>query len=444
MNIAIVGAGAAGLAAAYDLGKAGHKVTIYEAAPEVGGLAAGFKAPHWDWTLEKFYHHWFGTDKSILGLIQELGWSDQVLFPRPVTVIFFKGKFYPFDSMFTNMPLFLLTHFSPIDVLRFGIAGAYLRFSPNWKPLEQVTADKWTREKFGANIYNLIWRPMLVGKFGEENLKVVNMAWLWARLHSRTTRLGTFVGGFQTFLNKLAEVVKAQGTHIKLNRPVNRIARGENGKLIVTTPDGDETFDAVISTSSPALMARLAPDLPAEYSAKLKGLKSMGAVVMVIALDRQLTPYYWHNLPKEAGFPFLSLVEHTNFLGPEHYGGDHLIYCGDYLDPSHEYFKLDIDALFEKFAASLTRFNSAFERSWVKDYWLSRTPYAQPIPPINHSQNIPAIRTPLKGLYFASMSQVYPWDRGTNYAVEIGRRTAAMVMEDGVQGNNETSKRVDE
>jgi hypothetical protein len=128
----------------------------------------------------------------------------------------------------------------------------------------------------------------------------------------------------------------------------------------------------------------------------------------------------------------------------EHYGGDHLIYCGDYLDPTHEYFKLDIDALFEKFAASLTRFNPAFERSWVKDYWLSRTPYAQPIPPINHSQNIPAIRTPLKGLYFASMSQVYPWDRGTNYAVEIGRRTAAMVMEDGGQGNNETSKRVDE
>src|SRR6185436_18787130 len=153
MKIAIIGAGPAGLAAAYDLTRAGHQVIIYEGAPNVGGLAAGFKAPHWDWALEKFYHHWFGTDHSILGLIQELGWSDQVLFPRPVTVIFFKGKFYPFDSMFTNMPLFLLTHFSPIDVIRFGIAGAYLRFSPNWKPLEAVTADEWTREKFGKNIY---------------------------------------------------------------------------------------------------------------------------------------------------------------------------------------------------------------------------------------------------------------------------------------------------
>src|SRR5713101_378267 len=98
MNIAIVGAGAAGLAAAYDLGKAGHKVTIFEAAPEVGGLAAGFKAPHWDWTLEKFYHHWFATDKSILGLIDELGWRHQVLFPRPYTVAYVNGKFEPLDS----------------------------------------------------------------------------------------------------------------------------------------------------------------------------------------------------------------------------------------------------------------------------------------------------------------------------------------------------------
>ena len=98
MRIAIIGAGPAGLAAAYDLGRARHQVTIFEGAPTVGGLASGFKAPHWDWTLEKFYHHWFASDAAILGLIDELGWSDQVLFPRPITAIYHDGKFYPFDS----------------------------------------------------------------------------------------------------------------------------------------------------------------------------------------------------------------------------------------------------------------------------------------------------------------------------------------------------------
>jgi len=431
MRIAIVGAGAAGLAAAYDLTRRGHAVTVYEAAPEVGGLAAGFKAPHWDWTLEKFYHHWFASDKSILGLIKELGWSDQVLFPRPYTVIYWEGKFYPFDSIFTNIPLFLLRHFPLIDVIRYGLAGAYVRFSPWWKPLEKVTADEWTRRWFGARVYATQWRPLLVSKFGEENLKVVNMAWLWARLHSRTTRLGTFAGGFQVFLNKLADVVRARGGDIRLSCAVSGIRPAVDSTLTVETAAGADPFDAVLSTSSPALMARLVPDLPAAYSETLRALKSMGAVVLILALDRALTEkFYWHNLPKEAGFPFLSLVEHTHYIDAQHYGGDHIVYCGDYLNPDHEYFKLSKEELLERFLPALQRFNPDFDRSWVRDTWLWKTPYAQPVPALNHSRNIPDIRTPLRGLYFASMSQVYPWDRGTNYAVEIGRRAARMIAED--------------
>jgi protoporphyrinogen oxidase len=430
MKVAIIGAGAAGLAASYDLSRWGHAVTIYEAAAEVGGLAAGFKAPHWDWTLEKFYHHWFQSDKHILGLIDELGWRDQVVFPRPYTVIYYEGRFHPFDSMFTNMPLFLLRHFSPIDVLRFGLAGAYLRFWPRWQPLEKVTASEWTRRRFGARLYEAIWKPMLVGKFGEENLGVVNMAWLWARLHSRTTRLGTFKGGFQVFLNRLADVVRSRGADIRLGGPVTGIQRNADETLTVQTASDAASFDAIVSTSSPALMARLAPDLPAAYSEKLRAMKSMGAVVLVLALRRRLTKYYWHNVPKEAGYPFLSLVEHTNYIGPEHYGGDHLVYCGDYLDRDHEYFGLSQDDLLGRFLPALERFNPDFERAWVKESWLWKTPYAQPVPPVHHSQNIPAIRTPVRGLYFASMSQVYPWDRGTNYAVEIGRRTARMIAAD--------------
>ena len=427
-HIAIIGAGPAGLAAAYDLTKAGYKVTIYEGAPEVGGLASGFKAPHWEWTLEKFYHHWFQSDSSILGLIKELGWSDQVLFPRPFTVAYVNGKFEPLDSPLMALKFFLF-NFPLIDMIRFGFATLYLRLTPWWQPLERVTADAWTRKWYGERVYKTFWRPLLVGKFGEENLEVVNMAWLWARLHARTTRLGTFVGGFQKFLDNLAEVVKKQGAMIKLNTMVTGIKK-DGDRIRIEYRSGYEIVDAAISTSSPSLMSRIAPDLPSEYASKLSSLKSMGAVVMVITLKNRLTNYYWHNLPKEAGFPFLALVEHTNYVDPKHYGGDHIIYCGDYLNPDHEYFKLSKEELLEKFLPAIKRFNENFDRSWVKDVWLWKTNYAQPVPPVNHSQNIPPLRTPLKGLYFASMSQVYPWDRGTNFAVEIGREVAKMVMED--------------
>jgi protoporphyrinogen oxidase len=431
-RVAIIGAGPAGLVAAYDIQRAGHRATVFEGAPEVGGLAAGFKAPHWDWTLEKFYHHWFASDRYILGLIKELGWSEDVLFERPYTVVYFDGKFQPLDSYLQALK-FSLRHFALWDVARFGAVGVYLRLTPRWQPLERVTADSWMRRWVGPKVYDTLWKPLLVGKFGEENLDVVNMAWFWARLKARTTRLGTFAGGFQAFLNRLADVVRGQGGEVRLSSPVQQIVRtpsGGDGRLAVQTASGFETFDAVISTSSPAAMARLAPDLPESYSGKLRALKSMGAVVLVLTLEHQLTNYYWHNLPKEAGFPFLAMVEHTNFMRPEHYGGDRIIYCGDYLNPDHEYFGLSKEQLLERFLPALQRFNPAFDRSWVKESWLWKTGYAQPVPPVNHSRNIPPLCTPVPGLYFASMSQVYPWDRGTNFAVEIGRRAAAMVVED--------------
>jgi protoporphyrinogen oxidase len=435
-RVGIIGAGVAGLSAAYDLSRQGFRVTILEASSQVGGLAAGFKADHWEWTLEKFYHHWFASDHHMLGLIEELGWSDQVLFPRPYTVVYHQGQFYPLDS-YSEALKFTLKHFSLPDLVRFGLVGLYLRLSPRWQPLERVTADAWMRRWAGERVYNTLWRPLLVGKFGEENLDVVNMAWLWARLHARTTRLGTFVGGFQVFLDKLADRLHTMGVDIRLDHRVTAIKAAGNAstppvrnQVTLELPGGGETFDAVISTSSPALMARLAPDLPESYSASLRSLKSMGAVVLIMSLSQRLTEYYWHNLPKEAGFPFLAMVEHTNFIGPEHYGGDHIIYCGDYLKPDHEYFSLTKEELLEIFLPALKRFNPRFERSWLKESWLWKTPYAQPVPPLNHSQNIPPLRTPLPGLYFASMSQVYPWDRGTNFAVEIGRQVAGMVIED--------------
>jgi protoporphyrinogen oxidase len=137
---------------------------------------------------------------------------------------------------------------------------------------------------------------------------------------------------------------------------------------------------------------------------------------------------YWFSLPKREGIPFLALVEHTNMIDPRHYAGDHLLYLGDYLPPEHRYFELSAEQLLDEFAPHLQKFNAAFDRSWVTGAWVHKAKYAQPVPPVGYAAMIPATRTPLPGLFFASMSQVYPWDRGTNYAVELGRRVAGEMM----------------
>ena len=426
MKIAIIGAGFGGLAAAYDLRNAGHEVTIFEAADYVGGLASGFKEPTWDWWVEKFYHHWFQSDKSMLGLIKELGWEDKVYFPRPYTVLLYKGKWYPFDSILNTL-LFPGLGYG-LNKIRFGFVGLYLRLTNNWQALDKYTAHEWMQKYAGRQVYEKMWEPLLIGKFGPY-YKDVNMAWMWARLKARSTRLGTFEGGFQNFANMFANKLREQGVVIRLGAGVKSIEREQAGLSVIS--DGkSESFDQVLVTTSPSLMARLCPDLPKEYLKGLLGLKSMGAVVMVLALKHRLSEqgYYWFNLPKEAGYPFLALVEHTNFLPPEKFGGDHIVYAGDYLEVGHEYFSMNDGQLLERFIPAFKKFNPAFDRDWIKKIRVFKTNYAQPVPLVNHSKNIPAIQTPIDGLYFASMSQVYPWDRGTNFAVEIGRKAAKMIM----------------
>jgi len=429
-NIAIIGAGIGGMAAAYDLVKAGHKITIYEASDQVGGLASGFKEPHWDWWVEKYYHHWFATDRFMLQLIAELGWQDEVLFPRPYTVVYHRGKFYPFDSIPKAIAFPGLGW--GVNKIRFGLVGLYLRLTNNWKPLERVTVDAWMRKWAGNRVYELMWQPLVIGKFGERYAGQVNMAWMWARLKARTTRLGTFQGGFQAFANRFAGRLEEMGVNIRLATQVNRIISSPQGGLELETSEGLARFDQILATSSPALLARLAPELPPDYLQGLLNLKSLGAVVMVLALKQRLSEegYYWYNLPKSAGYPFLALVEHTNFVSPEHFGGEHIVYVGDYLETDHEHFRLSQEELLQRFLPALALFNPQFQSDWVRKAWLFRTSYAQPVPLVDHSRNIPKIQTPIPGLYFASMSQVYPWDRGTNFAVEIGRR-AARIMRGG-------------
>ncbi len=433
LNIGIIGAGASGLAAAWEFARAGHGVDLFEAADRVGGLAAGFKDENWDWALEKFYHHWFANDDDILGLAEEMGMRDQVIFPRPKTSYWLDGKIV--RSEISPSALFL--PLSPLALLRMGLAGLALKFTSNWQPLERVTADQWMRRRMGAEAYEKFFRPLLIGKFADA-YDQVPMSFMWARIVKRTLKLGTYRGGFQAFLDELARQLREMGVKIRLNTRVDRLSvRG--GGPAVQTGDVSRRFDIVLSTTSPRLLLKMAPDLAStSYGKGAAALKSIGGLCVVFALKRPLMPddTYWLNLPAttadkaKGDFPFLALVEHTNYIAPEHYGGDHIVYCGDYVPPDHEYFQLKEADLVARFLPALRKINPAFQPDWIRKWWLWRAPYAQPVPELNHSRRIPDLRTPLPGLYWASMSQVYPWDRGTNYAVEIGRRAARRAMSD--------------
>ena len=419
-STAILGAGALGLTVALRLAQRGHAVTVIEREPLPGGLAAGFEIEPGMW-LEKFYHHLFRSDRRAVAMIEELGLGDRLEWKAPVTATLRDGRLHQLDSPASLM------RFSPLPVadrLRMGAALATLKAMPNPRLLEGQTAASWTRRWMGRAAYDVVWEPLLRGKFGDAAPEIA-MPWFWARVHDRTQQLGYLRGGFQQLYDGLAEGVRQAGGEIRFGTSVTSV-KTDGDQLSVETDGGTERFDRVVSTLATRLTARLVPELPQEWRDRHEWGRAYGAHCTILALDRPLTSAYWLNM-NDPGYPFMALVEHTNYRPPAEYGGRHLVYLGNYRPMDDPLMTASRDAVLDEFLPHLKRLNPEFDRSWLTDAWTFAAPFAQPIVTVDYRDHIPPFATPIPNLWVASMFQVYPHDRGQNYSIALAERLVAAI-----------------
>ncbi len=419
MEYAVLGGGALGLMTAYRLAQAGQTVMLFEQEEMAGGLAAGFRIGE-SW-LEKFYHHIFRSDKTVIKIIEELGLGERLDWSSPRTVSFINGKNYQLDS-----PLSLL-RFRPWrfdERIRVGTVMAFLKVAnPNW--LEGQTADAWLRKWMGKRAYSMVFEPLFLGKFGTLYDKIA-LPWFWARIHDRTTQLGYLGGGFQDIYERLAERIRQLGGKVLLGNTVEKVERVD-GRWNVQTSQGAWSFDRVVSTFPTRLTCRLVPELPAEYREKYEWGQAYGAHCLILALDRQLTDSYWVNVC-DRGYPFTALVEHTNLRPPAEYGNRHLIYLGNYRPMNDPLFKQSKEEVLRDFLPHIKRLAPTFDDAWIQESWMFSAGYAQPIVTTDYREHIPPLETPLDGLWVANMFQVYPHDRGQNYSFELAEKLCAKIL----------------
>lgn len=432
-KIGVIGGGFTGLVAAYELSKQGHSVSIFDTSTQVGGLAAGFKLH--GTSLEKAYHHIFSTDKDILALVEELGITSKVLWNPSSVAIYFEGRMHPFTGVFDVLK------FQPLSILeriRLSAVLWYLQQKNDWRTLVKISAVEWLQKYCGKRIYDVVWEPLLRGKFHRHAINV-SMAWLWARIHTRAhsrshllakEKLGYFNGGFHTVVQRLVDDILNNGGILHTTTKVEAIGIDDEDRPQITIEGETHTFDVVIATCPSHAFARLAAkelENHNDYFAQLTGIRYLSALCVVFSSRQSLSRYYWHNMhDKDA--PFLVFIQHTNFIDKAHYEGRHVYYIGTYLPQDHTYMGMDDETLRTLFFDYLKQMFEEFEESNVEEYYTFRLNNAQHVVDTEYERKISAYATPLPHVYLSNFSQIFPEDRGTNFSVREGKAVVEYIQ----------------
>lgn len=421
-QVTIVGGGFTGLTAAYELAKNGISVTVLEAENEIAGLAAAFNVG--GEKLDRFYHHWFTNDREVMQLIDELGLNDRVEINPTNTGVYYANNFF---KLSTPWDLLNFTPLSFTDRIRLGLLALRARQVKDWMVLEDKTAHEWLRELGGDNVYRIVWEPLLKGKFGPY-AEQVSAVWFWNKLKLRggsrgkggEERLAYFKGGFVGLADALAQRIIDLGGRIETNAPVLAITPVD-GAWQTTTSNGIITSDRVIATTALPLIAGMVRSWANDsYIKSLERIQYIGNVCLVLELDRSLSKTYWLNV-NDPNFPFVGVIEHTNFERAETYGGNHIVYLSKYLPHTDLMYSMTADELLDYSIPYLQKMFPKMERNWIRRHHLWRSRWSQPVVEKHYSSLIPVEDGPKDGFHICSMAQIYPEDRGTNYAIRSGK-----------------------
>lgn len=434
MKIGIIGAGYTGLTIAKELVEKGQDVTIFEKQPYVGGMVNTIEI--FNTRLEKYYRHIFKSDKEAIKLIKEMGLESELIWPATKMGYLSNKKPYLFGT-----PISLLK-FKPLNLiqkLRFGFNVIHIKLINDYKKLEKVTAEKWLKDRIGDKVYSQVWEPLLISKFGEEKDQI-SMAWLWGKIKLRSTsstpegeQLGYIKGSYQKLTDKLYKYLLNKNVDIKLETSVKEVTK-ENDKYIVkytrNEKEEKEEFDVIVSTIDYKGFEKLFDKyMNEEEKQKIQKVNYTSARTMMIVANKSFTPFYWLNIG-DNDIPFGGIIEHTNFIDKSNYDNNHILYISNYMTEDNKLYNVSKEELLKEYMKSLTKINKEFTMENIKDYYVFDEKYAQPIIECNYSEYIMNDKLEKEKIYLCTMPQIYPEDRGMNYAIKSGVNLANKILEE--------------
>ena len=434
-RVVVIGAGLSGLAASYDLARAGHRVTVLEAAPDFGGLASSFRVE--GVPVERFYHFICRMDRHLLDLIDELELSPKLRWNDARTAFYFNGGYHRFGTA-ADLARFSVVPWS--QRFRFGLHVLRCQHMDNWRELDRIPARRWLIDWIGQEAYDVIWHPLLKVKFGEHHDRI-SAAWMWHRIWRvavsrdnplKPDRFGYLEHGSATLVDPLVDWLRGRPnvtlkTGVRVESPAIR-----DGAIRSVRAGGEEhPCDAVVSTVALPFLSRLLPEQSDPYFERVRRVEYLGVVCMLLSLKRPFGRQFWTNV-NDPRVSFNGIIEQTALNQDLRARGLNLVYIPYYLGKDEARYRASDQELFDEYIPMLRLINPEFEPSSIKEWHVFRTPYTQPIFHTGFRELMPEHRTSIRGLYATDSTQFYPEDRTLSAAIHQGRTVARMIDTDPI------------
>lgn len=414
-SVGIIGAGVTGLFAAYNLAKRGYDVTLFDPSKQIGGLAscvdfAGTK-------IERFFHHFFSTDKELIALFEELHLQNEIIWAKSKVGFYHNHQYYPFNSSLD------IIRFTPLSLKNRFLLGAsilYFKYLKHYAYLEKISIKDWYKRIGGEQVFDIVWKPLLISKFGIEHCQDIPASWLWGRIHSRVNsraeggeQLGYLRGSMQALFDKIADKI---GYKNFVNEIATFAQESPEG-VTIATPQRSYVFDRVIVTTPLPLFFSFYKNTPVAEEKVWKNIRYQGVLCAILEMDKPLSEYYWLNIIDE-NISFAGIIEQTNLIPLTLYRGRSIAYVFNYLQSTHPFFQLSDEEVIRKYSSDIKKMFPNFRRSSIQNFVVSRTKYATPIYALNYSTYIPPMKLTDK-IFLANTSQIYPQDRNINNSMKL-------------------------
>lgn len=426
----MIGAGPMGLAAAYELAKAGCAVTVFERDDRIGGMSACIDFA--GTPIERYYHFICRPDHTTFHYLREFGLEDRLRWTATKMGFYYDGRLYDWGH-----PLALLRFpgLGLADKLRYGLHVMRAKGIEDWRPYDAFSSTQWLQRWLGPRAYDVLWRSLFHFKFYELQDQL-SAAWLGTRIKrvalSRrslfTEEMGYLVGGSQVLLQAVDARLRALGGQVRLGAAVQEVAI-EDGRAAGVRIEGEvQGFDRVISTIPLPYLVRVMPGLPADEKAKVAAIKNVGVVCVLLKLERPFTRNFWMNI-NDPRIEIPGLIEYTN-LNP--LDGSSVVYAPYYMPQTHPKYRRDFQVFIDETLAYMKLIRPDFDATAeVVAATASRYEFAQTVCSPGFYDALPPMRSKVRGLYMADTSHYYPEDRSISESMRVGAVLAGMALADG-------------